>query len=41
VESAYEFGANAYLVKKDNLDDMTRLVRRLYDFWQETLTLRA
>ncbi|HWF18142.1 MAG TPA: response regulator [Verrucomicrobiae bacterium] len=34
VKRAYEMGANAYLVKPNNLEDLQRMVKTAFEFWQ-------
>jgi CheY-like chemotaxis protein len=35
IESAYQIGANAYLVKPSDLDEQMRLAQLIYHFWLE------
>jgi CheY-like chemotaxis protein len=37
VKLAYELGANAYFIKPGGFDDLKRLLRVAYDFWELTV----
>lgn len=39
IAASYELGANAYLIKPFQLDDMAQLIRTFVDFWCTRVTL--
>jgi CheY-like chemotaxis protein len=41
IEACYESGANSYIVKPSNPEDLCEVVRRLKDYWLEVVTLPA
>jgi CheY-like chemotaxis protein len=36
VDRAYDLGANSFLKKPDDFDDLTRISRKLHEYWIET-----
>jgi DNA-binding NarL/FixJ family response regulator len=36
VDRAYDLGANSFLKKPDDFDDLTRISRKLHEYWMET-----
>jgi two-component system, chemotaxis family, response regulator Rcp1 len=41
INAAYDFGANAYMRKASNLDEIFTLVRAIQDYWLGRVTLPA
>lgn len=39
VEEAYKLGANAFITKPEKFGDMVTVIKRLYEFWFETVEL--
>jgi CheY-like chemotaxis protein len=39
IARAYEFGANAYLVKSSDMDHFSAILKDLYEFWKQTAEL--
>ena len=36
VDRAYDLGANSFLKKPDDFDDLTRMSQKLHEYWMET-----
>jgi CheY-like chemotaxis protein len=36
VDRAYDLGANSFLKKPDDFDDLTRISQKLHEYWMET-----